>query len=395
MAPIRDISVYSGLEPQGRKTMNVLLLYASAGAGHKRAAEALAAAFRKVEPSAVVSIRDILDFTPALFRKTYAEGYLRIVRRAPELWSYMYADSDRKSLVPWRRQVRATFNKVNAGKFLSYCDEVMPDLVICTHFLPLEMLSTRFRRRSAPFLYAGVVTDFAVHSLWIFPNIPAYYVATEEARRHMSRAGCPADAIKVTGIPVDPVFAKSEPAAQARRRLGLDPDLPAVLLLSGGFGVGPTAELISSFKDERPACQLLVVAGANVAMKARAELAAAGIRRPVKVFGFVNNMHELMDAADIVVSKPGGLTTSELLTKGKPLVIVDPIPGQEQRNAEYLMEAGAGVRLYDVADAPFRVAELLETPGRLDAMRRSAAAIGHPNAAIDIVQDLLKRTERK
>ncbi len=375
--------------------MNIMLLYASAGAGHKRAAEALASTFRKAEPYASIVTRDILDFSPALFRKTYAEGYLRIVRRAPELWSYMYAESDRKSRVPWRRKVRAAFNKVNAGHFLRFCDETAPDLVVCTHFLPLEMLSTRFRRKRTPFLYAGVVTDFAVHSLWIFPNVPIYYVATEEAKRHMSRAGCPADAIKVTGIPVDPVFSQSEPTQQARRRLGLDPDLPAVLLLSGGFGVGPTAELIAAFKDERPRCQLLVVAGANAAMKTQAEKAAANLRRPVKVFGFVNNMHELMDAADVVVSKPGGLTASEVLAKGKPLVIVDPIPGQEQRNAEYLMESGAGVRLYDPADAPFRVAELLESPGRLDSMRRAAAAIAHPNAAMDIVKDLLGRIPKR
>lgn len=375
--------------------MNVLLLYASAGAGHKRAADALASAFRKAEPYASVVTRDILDFTPALFRKTYAEGYLRIVRRAPELWSYMYAESDRRAGIPWRRKVRAAFNKINAGQFLDFCDETAPDIVVCTHFLPLEMLSTRFRRRRARFVYAGVVTDFAVHSLWIFPNVPVYYVATDEAKRHMSRAGCPADAIKVTGIPVDPVFSRNEPARDARRRLGLDPDLPAVLLLSGGFGIGPTAELITAFKDDRPACQLLVVAGANAAMKKRAELAAAGLRRPIQVFGFVNNMHELMDAADIVVSKPGGLTTSEVLAKGKPLVIVDPIPGQEQRNAEYLMEAGAGIRLYDPPDAPFRVAELLDNPARLDSMRRNAAAIGHPNAAMDIVRDLLGRVPKE
>lgn len=369
--------------------MNIMLLYASAGAGHKRAAEALASAFGKAAPSASITTRDILDFTPALFRKSYAEGYLRIVRRAPELWSYMYAKSDRTSPTPWRRKVRAAFNKVNAGDFLKFCDKSAPDVVVCTHFLPLEMLSTRFRRKTPRFLYAGVVTDFAVHSLWMFPNVPVYYVATDEAKRHMTRAGCPAGTIRVTGIPVDPVFSRTEPAREARKRLGLDPDLPAVLLLSGGFGVGPTTDLIAAFREDRPACQLLVVAGANAAMKARAELTAAGLPRPVKVFGFVNNMHELMDAADIVVSKPGGLTTSEVLAKGKPLIIVDPIPGQEQRNAEFLMEAGAGVRLHDIADAPFRVAEMLENPGRLEAMKRNASAIGRPNAAADIVNDLL------
>lgn len=374
--------------------MNILLLHASAGAGHRRAAEALAAAFRATGPDDTVLVRDILDFTPALFRRTYAEGYLRMVRRAPELWSYFYARSDRKVRTPWRRQVRAAFNKVNTSLFLGYCEEVKPDLIVCTHFLPLELLSTRRSRHRDRVLFAGVVTDYAVHALWIFPNVPAYYVATGEGKRHMVRCGCPAARIHVTGIPVAPEFMSVEPAPAARARLGLDPRLPAVLVLSGGCGVGPTAELIAAFKDDAPACQLLVVAGANAALKRRAEAAAASLRRPVKVFGFVNNMHDLMDAADLVISKPGGLTMAELMAKGKPLLAVDPIPGQEQRNAEYLLEAGAGVRLHDVGDAPFRVAEILETPGRLAALQERALACGRPHAALDIAEALRRRAEQ-
>jgi processive 1,2-diacylglycerol beta-glucosyltransferase len=372
--------------------MNVLLLHASAGAGHRRAAEALANAFRERDPQAEIAVRDLLDFTPPLFRKTYGEGYLRIVRRVPELWSYLYGLSDRKARVPWRRKVRAAFNKVNTLSFFGYCDRFRPDLAICTHFLPLELLSTRSRRKRLSFRYAGVVTDFAVHALWIFPNVPAYCVATDEARRHMVRAGCPAEAVRVTGIPIDPVFTRTRPAPEARAALGLDPSLPAVLVLSGGFGVGPAVEIVSAFRDGGTPCQLLVVAGANADLKARVEAAAASIRRPIRVFGFVNNMHELMDAADVVVSKPGGLTASEVLAKGRPLLIVDPIPGQEQRNAEYILEAGAGVRLYDPADAPARVAEILGNPQRLEAMRRNAAATGRPHAARDIVDDLLRAT---
>ncbi len=367
--------------------MNVLLLHASAGAGHRRAAEALAAAFQETDPADTVIIRDILDFSPALFRKTYAEGYLRLVRRTPELWSYFYALSDRKAQVPWRRKVRSTFNKINTGLFLRYCDEVRPDLVVCTHFLPLELLASRRRRWRLP-PFAGVVTDYAVHALWVCPNVPAYYVATEEGRRHMVRLGCDAERLHVTGIPVAPVFQRSESAPIVRARLGVDPALPTVLVLSGGCGVGPTAELIAAFQEARTPCQLLVVAGANATLKKRAEAAAASTPVPVRVYGYVNNMHELMDAADLVVSKPGGLTTAELLAKGKPLLIVDPIPGQEQRNAEYLMEAGAGVRLYDPADAAYRVGEILGTPGRLAEMGARARAIGRPRAAHDIVADL-------
>lgn len=372
--------------------MKVLLLHASAGAGHKRAAEALAVALR--ESGAEATVQDILDFTPALFRKTYAQGYLEVVRRVPELWGYMYARSDRKAQQPWEKRFRAGFNKLNTIPFLRSFERLDPDVVVCTHFMPLEILTTRLGRKRGRAPVCCVVTDFAAHSLWMCSHVECYYVATDEARRQLLRRGQPADRIKVTGIPVDPAFGRCEAQRDARKRLGLDPKLPAVLVISGGFGVGPTADLLLSFQDSKPNCQILVVAGRNEAMRREAEAAARKLLMPVKVFGFVNNVHELMDAADVIVSKPGGLTSSEVLAKGKPLVIVDPIPGQEQRNCEYLLEAGAAVRLFDVEDASDKIRALLGDQARLHRMVRNARLIGRPAAAFEIAQDVLARAGR-
>ena len=370
--------------------MKVLLLYASAGAGHKRAAEALSVAFRM--SGAETTAQDILDFTPAIFRKTYAEGYLQVVRSAPELWGYMYAHSDHKVQKPWEKKLRAGFNKLNTLPFLRSYESLDPDIVVCTHFMPLEILTTRQDRKPGRAPVFCVVTDFAVHSLWVCSNVACYYVATDEARRQLLRRSQPADRIEVMGIPVDPVFGRSETQRDARRRLGLDAGLPAVLVISGGFGVGPTADLLLSFQDSRSDCQIIVVAGRNETMKGEAEAAARKLPMPVKVYGFVNNVHELMDAADVIVSKPGGLTSSEVLAKGKPLVIVDPIPGQEQRNCEYLLESGAAVRLFDVEDASHKIRSLLGDTARLASMARSAKRLGRPGAATDIVANILERT---
>jgi processive 1,2-diacylglycerol beta-glucosyltransferase len=269
-----------------------------------------------------------------------------------------------------------------------------PDAVVCTHFMPLERLSTEARhgRFHAP-LY-GVVTDFAVHSLWIVDRVSAYYVANEESRRHLIRHGQAPENVVVTGIPIDPAFAGRTPPEVARRRLGLDHRLPAVLILSGGFGVGPTVELIAAFSEAGAPCQLVVVAGANETLWKEAEAAAGSANRPVKVFGFVNNIHELMDAADVVITKPGGLTSSEVLAKGKPMIVIAPIPGQEQRNGEYLLEGGAALRLFDVHDAPYKVERLLSDPQRREEMQRKAAAMGRPTAGRDIVQDIIRRGRR-
>ena len=373
--------------------MKILLLHASAGAGHKRAAEAVGKAFSTAPGGACeVTVRDILDFTPALFRRVYARGYLDLVRRAPELWGYMYAQSDKKSQAPWRKKVRSIFNKVNTPSFLKFVREQAPDAIVCTHFMPLELLSTARKCGTLDLPLYCVVTDFAVHALWIVDDVSAYYVATEEARRHLLRNGQAPDRVTVTGIPIDPVFATRLPQATARKHLGLDPKLPAVLLLSGGFGVGPTVDLIRSFKDSTCKCQLVVIAGANAKMKEEAEAVAQTMTQPVKVCGFVNNMHEFMDAIDVVITKPGGLTSSEVLAKGKPAILIDPIPGQEQRNCEYMLEAGTALRLYDVHDAPYKVELLLADQTRLDDMRRRAEQTGKPNAARDIVQDILRRT---
>lgn len=371
--------------------MKVLILHASAGAGHKRAAEALGKAFKADNAQADVRVTDILDFTPPIFRKTYAKGYLDIVRTAPELWGYMFSQSDKKATDPARRKIRSLFNRINTPSFLDFFREFAPDVAVCTHFMPLELLSNKTRRHRIDTPFFCTVTDFAVHSLWMLEDVACYYVATDEARRQLVRRGQPENRIEVTGIPIDPVFSSSLPAAKAREKLGLRDPRPCVLLLSGGFGVGPTSDLITALGALPLGCRLLVVAGANEELKKQAEEAAARTRMPVTVFGFVNNIHELMDASDLVISKPGGLTTSEVLAKGKPLLIVDPIPGQEQRNCEYLLEAGAAARLFDIEDAGYKVQTLLSDPKRLARMSQCARRLGKPQAAADIVRNILRR----
>lgn len=370
--------------------MRVLILHASAGAGHQRAAEAIAKAIRIENERAEVVLTDILDFTPAIFKRTYAKGYLMLVRRAPELWGYMYARSDRHARVAWRARIRSTFNKINAADFLSFYRDFAPTVAVCTHFLPLELLAaTRRRNRLGARLHCAV-TDFAVHSLWMVDHVDRYYVASEEARRQLLRRGQPQDGIRVTGIPVDPVFAARVDAREARRRLGLQPDLPTVLILSGGFGVGAMPDVIRAFRGACPRCQLVGVAGASEKTRRQAAALAREASVPVTVFGRVDNMHEFMDAADLVITKPGGLSTSEALAKGRPMLLTEPIPGQEQRNCEHLLESGAALRLYEADDAPEKVRQLLDDANLLPCMTACARALGKPDAAREIARDILQ-----
>ncbi len=360
----------------------VLILHATAGAGHTRAAQAVAAALR--ERGEAPQVVDILDCTPALYRRMYVKSYIDLVQRAPELWGYLYERSDVvRPVTSKRTRARLAFNKANSVPFRKLLQETSPRTIVCTHFLPLELLSDLKGRGRLDVPVHAVVTDVSPHALWVYPNINYYHVATPSAARELERKGFPAERVRVSGIPVDPVFAQRTAAAAVRKKLGL-PEKPTVLLLSGGFGVGPTVEALESFRGARSELSIVVIAGRNADMEKRCREVAAQLSTSITVRGFVDNMHEWMDAADLIVTKPGGLTTSEILAKGKPAALIAPIPGQEQRNCEYLLEAGAAVRLYDVGDAAYQLERWMADRARLQRMAAAAKAIARPQAARDI-----------
>jgi processive 1,2-diacylglycerol beta-glucosyltransferase len=366
---------------------SVLILHATAGAGHTRAAQAIAAA---LEPSGrSCRVVDTLDCTSALFRRMYVKSYIDLVQKAPELWGYFYEKSD-IVLRPNSKRARArlAFDKFNSRSFKTMLDETKPEIIVCTHFLPLELLSDLKGRGKLSVPVHAVITDVSPHALWVYPHIEHYHVATPSAARELFRKGFPAGRISITGIPVDPIFSHRTPAPEARAQQGL-PEKPTVLLLSGGFGVGPMKLMLASFGGSHRNLSLVVVAGKNLALEKECRALAAKMPVPVKVCGFVTNMHELMDAADLIVTKPGGLTTTEILAKGKPMALVAPIPGQEQRNCEYLLEEGAAVRLYDVGDAAYYLEKLLSDPARMNRMSSAARSIARPEAAKDIASALI------
>ncbi len=369
--------------------MKLLLLHASAGGGHRRAAEALAASARERGLSPIV--RDILDFMPPLYRRTYAKGYLALVRSAPELWGYLFAQSDRSSQTPVERKLRTAFNQLNSLSLHPFLKRTAPDAVLCTHFLPLELTGMRSARLHQRLPLFGVVTDFAAHSLWYCRNVDAYYVATEEARRQLARQGHPLDRTLCTGIPVLPPFATAIAPRVARSRLGLRPDLPAVLLLNGGHGIGSALGILRAWIANPPPGQLIVVTGHNPRLEKKLRAAASQTPLPILVRGFVDNVHDWMDAADLIVSKSGGLTMAEALAKGRPVMIMDPIPGQEQRNGEYLLETGASTRAFDPAEAVWKIGDLLRDPVRLATLAANARRLGRPHAAGNILDDVLSR----
>ena len=371
--------------------MRAVIFHASAGGGHKSAAEALKLACADSSAFSEVVLKDILEFAPPLFRKTYAEGYLDVVKHAPELWGYMFSKSDDINKRKWKQQIRSTFNRINTPTLMRFWRDFQPDIAISTHFMPLEIIFSKIRRGRLATRNFCVVTDLAVHALWMVKNVDCYYTATEEAARQLQRGGQPQTGTCVSGIPIAPSFSESFDAATTRKDLGLNPDRFTILLMGGGHGVGPTADLISSFGPSDLDCQLIVVAGSNKKLYKKCVAAANAIDNGCAILGFVDNVSQLIDASNLVISKPGGLTTSEVMAKGKPLVIVNPIPGQEQQNSDYLLEHGAAARLLDPSDAAWKIEQLASDEKRIQSMNRHARRIGMPRAAQTVRDDIIRR----
>jgi len=362
----------------------VLILSASAGAGHVRAGQALERAFVGAGAAREVRHLDTLEFTNKLFRRLYAKAYIDLVNRAPEVLGWLYDWLD----TPWEKERRRlALDKLNTRRFRRMLERERPDLVVCTHFLPAEILSWLKAKERLDCAQAIVVTDLDVHAMWLCHHYEQYFVAIDETREHLVRLGIPADKVSVTGIPIDPVFAEAKDKRQMRERLGLRPDGTTILLSAGGFGVGPIRHLVTALLDLRHPAEIVALCGRNEELRASLEELAAGARGPstVTVVGYTTAMDEYMSAADLLVGKPGGLTTSEALAKGLLLVIVNPIPGQEERNSDHLLEEGAAIRCNNLPVLAYKIDRLLDDPARVSGMRANVARLARPRAAAEIV----------
>jgi processive 1,2-diacylglycerol beta-glucosyltransferase len=370
----------------------VLLLSASSGAGHVRAAQALEKAFAARGDCAVEHI-DAINYVSKLFQRLYDKTYISMVRRAPALMGVLYERTDQ----PWHHpRRRLAMDRLNTGPMIRLLKRVQPDLCVCTHFLAAEIVAWLIAKRKLRARNAIVVTDYDVHAMWLCRTVDRYYVAIDEAAEYLERIGVPREKLRVTGIPIDPLFAKPLERGEARRAMGLDPDSAVIVVSAGGYGVGPVEQLVNGLLALQKPCQVVAIAGkAEKARKRLEEISrhagklSGGAPRLVAV-GFTTDMDKYMAGADLLVGKAGGLTTSEALARGLPMALIEPIPGQEERNADHLLEEGAAIRCNNLPAAPWKIAKLLDDPARLRQMREAARRMGKPGAAAAIAEDALR-----
>ena len=368
-----------------------LILSCSGGAGHIRAAEAL----HRTAPLIGLPIRtehyDVLNFTSKLFKRLYSESYLQMVNRAPELWGYLYQQSDRK---PYEKTgFVKSFDQLTYKRYLRTLRELNPDAIICTHFLPYISISSTLRKNGIATPVFAVTTDFDIHQLWIDPIVERFFVFHEESAWQLQSKQVPIEKIIVSGIPVMPEFQSKEKPRIVRKEIGIDPNRFTVMALSGGFGIGRMKDIVdqivrtlSTFPTTK--FNLLVVCGKND--KVRAELQTVHFPENINpnIFGFITNIHKLMDASDVLISKAGGLTSTEAMAKSLPMLIVDPIPGQESRNTDMIIEHGAGWKAINLANLSYKLRRILELPSMLADARAATRHLAKPKAATTILTNI-------
>ncbi len=345
-------------------------------------------------PGADVHCVNVLDHTPSWFRAFYAWSYLFLVRYLPQIWRVGYRFLD---WAPGYRLVQPLQRRWNlwiARPFVTWLKASRPDLVVVTHFLAADVCSAG---KAAGWLTASlvvVVTDLYPHRFWISSEPDAIVVATPESATVLAQRGIVSDRVRIFGIPIGSGFNVAYGRRDLEQLFGLVPARRTILVTSGGTTVGPFEQVVEALlqlEEVLPGrLQLLVVCGDNAAAVRRLQARARRSPMPMQVFGFIETMPQAMAASDLIVAKAGGLTITEALGRGVPLILYHVIPGQEQLNAEYTVRQGAALIAHHPGEVATAVRRLLEDPSRLEALRAAAQAISRPHAAGDIVSQLLQ-----
>ena len=358
--------------------MKILIVYASAGAGHFKAAEAVYKYLKNRCPGAKLDLIDILPKTSAFIRFNYRFGYQFLINKALFLWSLSFWSTDSKLLRPLVRPLSEFINRINTRPFADFLIKEDPDYIISTHFLPPEIAVRLKRSGRIHSKIVTVITDFGVHNFWLHQGTDLYVAALASTKDILLKNGIRQELIGEFGIPVDEKFLQPQDKGALCRKLGLAEGKFTVLIMTGSFGIGPIEEIIGLLNNK---AQLLVVCASNKKLYSR--LSGAGLA-DTKVYGFVDNVHELMSVSDCIVTKPGGLSISEILVAGIVPVFVSAIPGQEHGNLEAMQKCGVGMAPKHLEELAGIILGLKDDPEKLARMKEAIARVRKPDTLRNI-----------
>lgn len=323
---------------EGKK--RVLILSERFGAGHTQAAHALAVSLRKLSPHVQTRVIELGSFLNPRTAPLIIEAYRKTVSVQPRLVGFMYRTQYHKSL---NRLTTMALHRVFYTQAMTVMRQLRPDMIVCTHPIPNAVIS-RLRRLGLNVPLCTVITDYDAHATWVSPGVSRYLVSTPEVQAKLEAHGVPSDRIMVTGIPVHPKFWETHDRntkAAIRRRFGLK-EIPTVLVMGGGWGLidpSRSSELLTRWRND---IQFLFCIGDNEKLRQRLLDNPRFRHENIHLIGYTQEIDQLMDVSDLLITKPGGMTCTEAMAKGIPMLFYEPLPGQEEENLHYFTEKGYG-----------------------------------------------------
>ena len=365
----------------------VLLLYISETSGHHCASIAIERALQRLEPSIKTLNINSFNYTNPILEKVINRAYMGVIRRAPEIWDYLY---DNPKVLKNTQKLREMIHRFNTGKLKSLLDEFKPNCIVCTQAFPCGMVADYKKSFGLNMPIVAVLTDYAPHSYWVYDNVDRYVVPSRETANKLTMNGVDPSRIVDFGIPIDSKFGGSSAAEDVFEKLSIRKDAPCILIMGGTQGLGPIQEIVKILDRSTSNFQMIVASGANKKLYRWLSVKARRMSKTIVPLGYAANIDELMQISTVIITKPGGVTTAEALAKGIPMLIINPLPGQEAMNTRFLLKEGVAVKAETPEDVPVILDELLYNRNKLKLMREKALSLSRPDSAVNIAKLVLE-----
>lgn len=359
----------------------ILLMYITNVSGHHSATLAIERAIETFNPHPQVLNIDGFGYTYPIMEKLTHAIYMTVIKKIPCIWDFLY---DNPSVTKKTNGIKEFIHRKNQGKIKKLIESENCKVVVCSQAFPCGMVAYYKKHSLADIKLIAVVTDFIPHSYWVYDEIDFYVVGSKEAKETLINKGVSQEKIRLLGIPIDPKFSEKLDRSQVARELNMTLDRPVVLMMGGGHGIGPISRLIKVLDNAEIKAHFIVVAGIN--NKLFNHLKNARFKNKIHLYGYIDYVDKLMTVADILITKPGGITTSEALAKNLPMLIIRPLPGQEQNNTNFLLKYGVAQKSENIDDSIKKLNFLLNDRKNLSLMRENISKIAMPSSSLKIAE---------